>query len=280
MKSATLALSLLASIAIAQPHGHHHGNRRNAHGHHHNKRALVTEWVTETVYETVTKIVDETTTQIVGPATVPTTTGHAPAEFFEPPPSQVPEVPPAPSSSAKAPPPPPPVKPVPTTTAAPPPPPPPPVETPVVETPVVETPETKPVVPKPDPTTVLATPSAKPSTKPESGNGGGGGGKEYHGDLTHYTVGLGACGFDDGGKDRSENIVALSHLLMGTQSNGNPYCDKTVTITANGKSITGVVRDKCMGCAMENIDVSEKMFLELFGDLGVGRDTVTWHFNN
>lgn len=111
----------------------------------------------------------------------------------------------------------------------------------------------------------------QPVTRPTSGT--------FSGDLTFYTLGLGACGFNDGGKDSSENIVALSYLLMGEQSNGNPMCGKTITISYNGKTITAVVRDKCMGCAKEAIDVSEKAFLELFGSKSVGRGEVQWWFN-
>ncbi|KAK0615848.1 RlpA-like double-psi beta-barrel-protein domain-containing protein-containing protein, partial [Bombardia bombarda] len=101
----------------------------------------------------------------------------------------------------------------------------------------------------------------------------------YAGDLTYYAVGLGACGWDDSGKDRTANIVAISHLLMGTQSNGNPYCGRTISISANGKTVQAVVNDKCMGCELAAIDSSEKVFLELFGDLGVGRSEVKWWFN-
>ncbi|CRK47217.1 hypothetical protein BN1723_016726, partial [Verticillium longisporum] len=93
----------------------------------------------------------------------------------------------------------------------------------------------------------------------------------HSGDLTYYDVGLGACGFDDTGKDNSDNIVALSHLLMGTQSNGNPMCGQTITVSANGKEVVCTVRDKCMGCEPEAIDVSKAAFLELFGSLTAGR---------
>jgi hypothetical protein len=74
------------------------------------------------------------------------------------------------------------------------------------------------------------------------------------GDLTYYTVGMGACGEDDTGKDETENIVALSHLLMGTVSNGNPMCGKTITISSGGKTVVATVKDKCMGCAIDAID--------------------------
>jgi hypothetical protein len=67
---------------------------------------------------------------------------------------------------------------------------------------------------------------------------------------------------------------------MGSQSNGNPLCGKTITITSSsGKSTTATVKDKCMGCAYNDIDVSEKVFLDLYGSLDSGRDQVTWYFN-
>lgn len=65
---------------------------------------------------------------------------------------------------------------------------------------------------------------------------------------------MGACGEDDTGKDETDYIVALSHDLMGTQSNGNPYCGKTITISYGGKTVQATVKDKCMGCALDSID--------------------------
>jgi hypothetical protein len=90
---------------------------------------------------------------------------------------------------------------------------------------------------------------------------------------------MGACGEDDTGKDESENIVALSHLLMGTVSNGNPYCGKTITISYGGKEVVATVKDKCMGCDMNNIDVSVGAFKTLMGSTDVGRKSVDWWFN-
>ncbi|PTB54774.1 hypothetical protein M431DRAFT_84435, partial [Trichoderma harzianum CBS 226.95] len=102
---------------------------------------------------------------------------------------------------------------------------------------------------------------------------------EYSGDITYYTIGLGSCGEDDSGQDQSASIVAIAVGLMGSQSNGNPMCGKTITIHGGGKTTTATVKDKCMGCAPHDIDVSEKVFLELFGSLDGGREPVTWSFN-
>lgn len=270
MKSTTVIVSLLASVALAQPrHGHNH--QKKDHGHH-NKRALVTEWVTETVYETVTKVIDATTTQVIVPpkATSTLITSVSQAQS-----SAAPVVPvvPVSSSKAEAPPPPPPA---PTTsstqvappvqTVAPPPPPPPPVQSSSAPAPVVQ----------PVANTVVSPPAVE-TAKAESVSTTSG---SRSGDLTYYDVGLGACGFDDGGMDMSDNIVALSHELMGTQSNGNPYCNRKVVIKANGKTVSATVRDKCMGCAMNDIDVSKKAFLEVFGALTDGRKKVEWAFTD
>jgi expansin (peptidoglycan-binding protein) len=74
------------------------------------------------------------------------------------------------------------------------------------------------------------------------------------------------------------SVVALSHLFMGTQSNGNPYCGKTITIQYGGKTTTAVVKDKCMGCAYGDIDVSRHCFKE-FAAESDGRIPVTWWVN-
>ncbi|KAK4120516.1 hypothetical protein N657DRAFT_625063 [Parathielavia appendiculata] len=102
----------------------------------------------------------------------------------------------------------------------------------------------------------------------------------YSGDLTYFQLGVGACGFDDSGKDLTDNIVAVSAALMGAQSNGNPICNKSITIKANGNTIHAIVRDRCMSCAVGDIDGSEKIFNELFGSLTNGRQTIEWWFNN
>ncbi|OHW94581.1 allergen asp f7 [Colletotrichum incanum] len=293
MKTTTILCAVLATTAIAQPH-QHANKRRHVHGKH-QKRALVTEWVTETAY--VTEWVDSTTTVWVDPdvsstsSAVPTTS--VPAQFFEPanqpsyttlststkpsavaspvkePVSQAP--PPAPTTS--------------TSTPAPQTPTPEPVQpsTPVYVAPAPVSTTSSTPAPAPQPTTQAAAPATTQASTDSSSSGsssGSSGGDVHSGDLTYYAVGLGACGEDDSGKDRTENIVAISHLVMGAQSNGNPYCGKKVKITVNGKTTTATVRDKCMGCKAEDIDVSEKCFLEMFDSLGVGRQTVEWSFIN
>ncbi|KAL2890168.1 Allergen Asp f 7 -like protein [Ceratocystis lukuohia] len=117
-----------------------------------------------------------------------------------------------------------------------------------------------------------AAPAAQSSTTTTDNSGSG----EESGYLTYYDLGMGACGFDDSGKDETDYIIAISKDLMGTQSNGNPYCGKTATITGNGKTITATIRDKCMGCTTDHIDGSKKIFLDLFGSLDAGKEEVTF----
>lgn len=304
MKSTTasLIITALASTAIAQPHGHHQHQHpaRAAHQHHH-KRDLVTEWDTVWVTETVTEVVDGTTTEWFTPThsaatpstTLATVTSSADGgQFFEGssalPSSSAPQVV-APAPVAETPSSPPAVvapAPVPTTSSS---------SSSVYVAPQptvapVETPSPAPVAPKVETPAAAAPSVAAVNTPAASANTGstvntnsnaasvlGSGFKS--GDLTYYTVGLGACGEDDSGKDMSENIVAMSSATMGSQSNGNPMCGKTIKIfnAANGKSSTGIIHDKCPGCGDGSIDVSQKLFEEL-ADLADGRIDISWNW--
>lgn len=267
----TLLIPALAAMALAQPHGN---NRRHglAHQHLHAKRALHTEWVVETETITKTRYIDATTTMILGPGETPPSAKPSEeaepevsdgGEFYEEPPKTTSQPPPPPKETTPAP------EPEPEVEEEEPTPAPEPESEPTPE------PESKPS-PKPSPEPEPEEPEYE---APDSGSGGGGGGDSHTGDLTHYTVGMGSCGFDDSGKDNSDYIVAVSKDLMGEQSNGNPMCGKTVTISNGKKSVQATIRDKCGGCAVDDIDGSERVFLDLFGDLGVGRDTVTWSIN-
>ncbi|KAI0445291.1 hypothetical protein F4803DRAFT_165854 [Xylaria telfairii] len=285
MKSISTAAvaALLAGMTAAQPHGHH------GHQHLHAKRDLVTEW--ETVWETVTVLVDESTTETIYPTHE---SSNAPGEFFQPPttstaePETQPEptvAPPTTTSTTQAPP--KTTSVAQTTTQAPPPPPPP-------TTTSTTTPAPAPV---PDPTTVQAPPAPVSTESSNAGSsyaGADGFGTspmdsaKYSGDITYYTLGLGACGYDDSGVDLTKHIVALSHAdwyargsgtSLGLNEPNHPWCDQTITITAGGKSTTALVHDICPGCVSGAIDVSESVFDALFGGLGAGREQASWTFN-
>lgn len=143
------------------------------------------------------------------------------------------------------------------------------------------TPTYAPVVQAPAAVATPSLQSATPVSTPkaaDSYNSGGAcsSGSPCTGDITYYEAGLGACGeTTDGSVDK---VIALPHEFMGTQSNGNPFCGKTVTITKGGKSVIAKVVDKCMGCTGKSIDLSNAAFIEL-AEFAVGRTTAEWWFN-
>jgi len=101
---------------------------------------------------------------------------------------------------------------------------------------------------------------------------------EYHGDMTYYQVGQGACGQDDSGKDDTANIVAISPSHMGDDVSSPEMCGRKISIQGPKGTITATVRDKCPSCGSGQIDVSQKVFKEVVGNLGVGRAPISWSF--
>jgi hypothetical protein len=72
--------------------------------------------------------------------------------------------------------------------------------------------------------------------------------------------GLGACGWNvNSGSDMQ---IALPYAFMGTQSNGNPYCGRSVTLynPTTGTTVQATVGDKCMGCVDRAIDCTDALF--------------------
>lgn len=295
MKYNTVALAFLfLSDALAQPHMHQHQR-------HHEKRDVVwtTEWeiVTETLSITATIWVDgdatpvpptltSTTTSHV-PTTSTTSTSATPAEFHESPTTPSPQAPSTSTSVAPY------VPPTPSTSsvyvqaAAP---------TSTYVAPVVDSVTSPAYVAPTTPATPTTTEAAyvapvatsaapaQATTAPSSSSSGSSSGgvcsstSQCEGDLTFYTAGLGACGWPTDGD--TEMVIALPHVLMGTQSNGNPYCGKMVTVMHNGQSIIAKVVDKCTGCDNYSIDLSNLAFSSLGIDFNQGRTTGTWYFND
>ncbi|KGO68440.1 Barwin-related endoglucanase [Penicillium italicum] len=97
------------------------------------------------------------------------------------------------------------------------------------------------------------------------------------GDITYYDTATTAtnpssCGTTNDGT--VENVLALPHGIM-TDSD----CGKTVTITYNGQTATGIVVDKCMGCDNGSVDLSRHLFGEL-ASMDKGRvEGVKWYIN-
>lgn len=268
---------LLATVA-AQPHGHHARHNRRA-------PAVVTNVVDvyETVMLTATVWVDEQGNTISAPVTgtdASTVTGSPrttvkPGEFHEPTQTQPAAVvvpTPSPSSSEAAP----VAPPAPETTtiqvAS--------VTPPAPVAPVVPTTPAAPVVNTPAAVStpvVAAAPVSSSAPATGSSNGECSSGSPCSGDITFYEAGLGACGeTTDGSVDK---VVALPHEFMGTQSNGNPFCGKTVTINYKGATVQATVVDKCMGCVGRDLDLSNAAFDGLGIAESVGRTQADWYFN-
>ncbi|MGM3346954.1 RlpA-like double-psi beta-barrel domain-containing protein, partial [Bacillus cereus group sp. BC23] len=55
-----------------------------------------------------------------------------------------------------------------------------------------------------------------------------------------------------------------------------PFCGKGVIIKVGGREVKAVVQDKCQACGINDIDVSQKVFREVFGSLALGRGKVEW----
>ncbi|KAK2480479.1 hypothetical protein H9L39_08047 [Fusarium oxysporum f. sp. albedinis] len=110
-------------------------------------------------------------------------------------------------------------------------------------------------------------------------------GDVHFGDLTHYEVGVGACGQDSIGQGDTGNIVALSKILfdaakIDTNPNNNPLCGRTIIIKgSNGKVSHGTVLDQCEGCKMSDIYVSHKIYKEIWGSLEKDATNIQWWYS-
>jgi len=139
----------------------------------------------------------------------------------------------------------------------------------------------------PAPTSAAPAPSAAPSSPSGGSSGGSDGlsgaaaaGKSYTGDFTWYDTGLGACGITSA---PSDHIVAVSEDLFDQYDTGNPnnnpLCGLTVDLTgADGSSYPATIVDRCTGCALSDLDLSEDFF-NLVTDNGNGRvGGMSWSF--
>ncbi|KEF56348.1 uncharacterized protein A1O9_07929 [Exophiala aquamarina CBS 119918] len=100
------------------------------------------------------------------------------------------------------------------------------------------------------------------------------------GDVTHWDGGLGACGWNV--DTNSQMAIALPHAFMGTQSNGNPYCGRSVTLVnpTSGTTVQATVGDKCMGCEGRSIDCTDALFNAITDGKGDGRlSGIQWYFS-
>lgn len=98
--------------------------------------------------------------------------------------------------------------------------------------------------------------------------------------MTHWDGGLGACGWDVDTK--SEMQIALPFEFMGTLSNSNPYCGRSVTLfnPNSGTTVQATVGDKCMGCVDRAIDCTDILFDAITDGQGDGRMSgIEWWFS-
>lgn len=98
----------------------------------------------------------------------------------------------------------------------------------------------------------------------------------YSGDITYYNPagGYGSCGWTI---QDSDPVVALAHVMMGEQSNGNPWCGKKIKILHNGKTFDASIGDKCGGCEGQSIDLTQGLWEIVAPDVdGRGHDVEWW----
>ena len=136
--------------------------------------------------------------------------------------------------------------------------------------------------PAPTSSVAPAYSSQAPAPPPSSGGGSAGApsGQTYTGDITHYAVGLGSCGYTN---TNSEAVVAIAEGMMapgnGINPNKNPWCGKMITISYAGKQTQAKIVDTCGGCARGSIDLSPTLFKTVAPN-GDGRvHGVKWWFD-
>jgi hypothetical protein len=105
-------------------------------------------------------------------------------------------------------------------------------------------------------------------------------GAACEGDVTHWDGGLGACGTNV--DTNADMAVSLPYEFMGTLSNSNPLCGRSVTLynPNSGTTVKATVRDKCMGCLDRAIDCTDVLFNAITDGTGNGRyPGIVWWLN-
>ena len=100
----------------------------------------------------------------------------------------------------------------------------------------------------------------------------------YKGDITHYEVGLGSCGWTN---NDSDWVVAMPHAMMNNPANpnDNPLCGKFITLAYAGKTHRAWIVDTCEGCDGQSLDLSPSLFAAV-APSGNGRvQSVDWWFS-
>jgi hypothetical protein len=143
------------------------------------------------------------------------------------------------------------------------------------------------VAPAPAPTTtttnayVAPTPVPVASATPSAASGGGSSGTvgDHTGDITYYSVEVGAGSCGTNGLD-SQPLVALakSDMANGANPNANPKCGKQINIYYNGAVHTATIHDTCPECTAGSLDLTKSLF-DAVAPGGDGRvHGVTWSY--
>ncbi|KIW21920.1 uncharacterized protein PV07_12669 [Cladophialophora immunda] len=129
----------------------------------------------------------------------------------------------------------------------------------------------------------VASVAAAISVQPQNGSTTGsceGASDSCVGDVTHWDGGVGACGWAV--DTNSDYEIALPYAFMGSQSNGNPYCGRSVTLhnPTSGTTVQATVGDKCEGCTDRSIDCTDILFNAITDGEGDGRmHGIQWWLN-
>lgn len=75
-------------------------------------------------------------------------------------------------------------------------------------------------------------------------------------------------------------VCAISHILFDAASissnpNENPLCGLKLRLRRNGESVDVKIVDRCVGCAVTDLDVTTAVFKQL-ATLAQGRVPVEW----
>ncbi|KAK1074520.1 hypothetical protein LTR74_001116 [Friedmanniomyces endolithicus] len=125
---------------------------------------------------------------------------------------------------------------------------------------------------------VAAASSTAAATTAAAASGTTPSGATYTGDITHYDVGEGSCGWTN---SDSEAVVAIPHGMMnnGANPNNNPLCGQMITISYAGATTQAKIVDTCGGCDGAAIDLSPTLFTTV-APSGDGRvHGVEWWFD-
>lgn len=123
------------------------------------------------------------------------------------------------------------------------------------------------VSPDVSPAQSASVPAASSDSKDTTGNattsGADGSGLSYTGEITYYDTGVGACGISSAG---TEAVAAVSMLLYdqyvpGGNPNACTLCGKYITIQTKSQGPYKVkIVDRCVGCKINDIDLSRTAF--------------------